>query len=1112
MGVLLAVFLLPLVTLAQKAITGRVLSKADQSPIPGATITIKGSKTGTATLVDGSFTIKAKDGDVLVVTGVGVVSQEQTVNGGDITISVQADQKNLNEVIVTALGIKKEVKRVGYSVQEVKGSDLLKAREPNPINGLVGKVAGLNVGINQELLSTPAVLLRGSPLNFYVVDGIPINSDTWNISPDDIETYTVLKGPTAAALYGSRGINGAILITTKRGTRHNKGFQVEFNTSNQWNKGFIANPKVQNEYGGGEREQYAFGDYNSNGNSVDGTNDEDYDVWGPRLDIGLMLPQFDGKYDPNTYYQYKFQDGSVHQSHIQPTPWVSRGKDNLNHFLRTGFLTKNNISFSSVTDKSNLRMSVSNSYQAGIVPNTQLQTINLNLIESYQVTDKFKIEGNINYNRQSTDNIPDVQYGPNSIIYDVDIWTGADWNVLQPEIKNIWQPGKEGVQSMFVEYKRYQNPWFMSNYWLRGHYKNDLYGWLAFNYKFDKSFSLMLRSNVTTYDVLRTEKEPWSAHPYGDEHNHGNYREDRRDLWENNTELLLSYNKENIGNSGFSVSANIGASARNMKYGSSYNSTNQLIVPEVYTFANSYLPVRSFSYGSNLLLLSSYYSADITYKNYLTLSTTGRVDKTSALPTGHDAYFYPSVALSSVLSDYITMPSAISYLKVRGALTNVKDGGTTPYIGASFQALGATSPLGYGNSYYTPYDGPAYNLATPFYTTLQTYNNQTGAIAPVYAVDKNIKPSSRSSYEFGADIRFLKNRLGLSATYFQYKDGPQIGNQSVSETSGLSYFTTNGTTTKRTGAELALNGTAVRTKDFSWDVLVNWSTYKEVYTAFAGGATEVSNGTGYPYKIGDRADQLYTNIEAKTPDGRVITDESGFVVYLPKAQKFGHSDPDWSWGVNNRFHYKSFGLSFQFDGMVGGKIHDYVLQKLTEGGRGKNTATGVIGKARLYESQHWGDPGYKGAVENGKPIMSGNQVQVVGGTSNIGYDPTTGVITNGKSLQYTPNTVATPWIQDYVSSFYNDAEHTTISKTYAKLREVVFSYTLPEKWFQKGAISKIDVSLVGRNLLYFFPSQYHDIDVDQFPGRNQFGALTGNANSLQTPTTRSFGVNVNVVF
>jgi len=1108
----MAILMLPVFSIAQKTITGRVISGADQTPIPGATVTVKGSKTGTATSVDGTFSLKANVGDVLVITGVGVTPQNYTVGtDNNIVISVVASTKDLNEVVVTALGIKKEAKRLGYSIQEVKGSELLKAREPNPINGLAGKVAGLNVGINQELLATPTLLLRGSALNFFVVDGIPINSDTWNISPDDIESYTVLKGPTAAALYGSRGINGAILITTKRGAKNKKGFTVEFNTSNQFNKGFIANPKVQNEYGGGERQQYAFGDYNSNGNSVDGINDEDYDVWGPRLDIGLMLPQFDGQYDATQYFPYELGDGNPHQSHIKPTPWVSRGKDNLNHFLKTGFLTKNNISFSSVTDKSNLRMSVSNSYQQGIVPNTSLNTINLNLIESFEVSDKFKIEGNINYNRQFTDNIPDVVYGPNSIIYDVDIWTGSDWDVKDPKITAIWQPGKEGIQSMFVEYKRYQNPYFMSYEWLRGHYKNDLYGWLAFTYKFNRNFSAMLRSNITTYNVLRNEKEPWSAHPYGDEHNRGNYREDRRDLWENNTDLLLTYNKDNIGNSGFAITANAGGTVRNMKYGSSYTSTNQLIVPEVYTFANSVLPIRSYSYGSNLLMLSAYYSVDVSYKHFLTLSTTGRVDKTSALPTGHNAYFYPSVALSSVISDYVEMPGAISFLKVRGSFANVKDGGTDPYIGASFQALGATSPIGYGNSYYTTYDGPNYGLATPFYSTQITYNNQTGASAPNYAIDKNIKPSSRSNFEFGLDVRFLKNRLGLSATYFQYKDGPKIGNQPISEASGLYNFTTNGITTKRTGGEISLTGTAIQSKDFSWNVMVNWSTYKEVFTAFSGGAKELNNGTGYPYQIGDRVDQLYATVEAKSSDGKVIHDESGFPIYLPKQQKFGHTDPDWAWAINNKFSYKSFSLSFQFDGMVGGIIGDYVRRKMTEGGRGINTVTGEIGKARLYESQHWGESGYAGAIENGKPIMSGNQVQVVGGPGNIAYDPVTGVITNMKDLSFTPNGTATQWIQDYVSSFYNDAEHTSISKTYAKLREVVISYTLPSKLFAKTFISKIDVSIVGRNLLYFFPSDFHDIDVDQFPGRNQFNQIA-REQSLQTPTTRSYGFNINVVF
>lgn len=1107
-----ALFLFVLSYAQNIQLKGHISDAGSKKSVAGATVESRKTKATATTDADGNFTISTTSGDQITVTFIGYQSQTITVKDGSfLEVVITAGENQLNDVVVTALGIKKETKRLGYAVQEVKGADLLKARESNPINGLVGKVAGLNVGINQELLSSPTVLLRGSPLNFYIVDGIPINSDTWNISPDDIETYTVLKGPTAAALYGSRGINGAILITTKRGKKNAKGFTVEVNSSTQVNKGFIAIPKVQNQYGGGDYQQYAFGDYNSNGTGS-GVNDKDYDVWGPLLD-GRLLPQYDGAYDPTKDYITTFADGSTYTGHIAPTPWVARGKDNLQNFLQAGLLTTNNINFSAGGDRSNLRMSVSNTHQTGITPNTQLNTINFNVMESFEVTDKFKIEANINYNHQFTPNIPDAVYGPNSIIYNIDIWTGADWNVLDPNIINYWQPGKEGIQSNFAEYKRYHNPYFMSYEWLRGHYKNDLYGWAAFTYKFNKNLNVMLRSNITTYNLLRTEKLPFSAHPYGDEHNHGNYREDRRDLWENNTDLIVSYNKENLFNSGFSMNAFAGGTARNMKFNSSYTSTDQLIIPNVYTFANTLKPIRSYSYASDLLMLSAYYSVDFTFKKYFTVSTTGRVDKTSALPADKNSAFYPSVSLSSVLSDYINLPKFFSFLKVRASYANVKGGGTDAYVGTSFQSLGTGSPLGYGNNYYTPYDGPNYGLSTPPYATYPGYNNQTQASSPNYVINANIKPSSRSNSEAGFDVRFLNNRLGLSATYFEYKDGPNISNQYISETSGLDYFTTNGGTTKRTGAEISLTGRPIQSKNgLNWDVLVNWSTYKEVFTGFAGGVTEVDNGTGYPYHIGDRVDKLFGYAEALTPDGKVIHDESGYPVYLPKDQYLGHADPDWAWGINNKFTYKSFSLSFQFDGMVGGKIQDRVLRKLTEGGRGANTAEGIIGDARLYESQHWGDEGYTGAYNSdGTPMLGGDGVQVVGGSGQIQYDPVTGVITNYGDLKFTQNKTATAWVQSYVSNFYNDPQHTMVSKTYAKLREVVITYSMPYKMLEKTFISRVDISLVGRNLLYFFPEAFHDIDVDQYPGRTIFGS-SQREYDLQTPTTRSYGININVVF
>jgi len=1117
-------------------VKGKITDAATNIPLSGISVVVQKSSKGTATNVDGEFSINAVKGVKINITGTGYESIVVTADDQFMAITLNAGSKQLDEVVVTALGIKKETKKIGYSVQEVKGSDLLKARESNPVNGLVGKVAGLNVGINQELLASPTVLLRGSPLNFYVVDGIPINSDTWNISPDDIETYTVLKGPSAAALYGSRGINGAILITTKRGKRNKKGFTIEVNSSTQVNKGFIAIAKVQNEYGGGDNQQFAFGDYNSNGTGS-GRNDKDYDVWGPRLNTGLLLPQYDGKYDPTKTYtitygvdpNYTKNIAKPYIGNIEPTPWVSRGKDNLRNFLQAGLLTTNNVNLSSVTDKSNIRISVSNTRQTGITPNTSLNTINFNVLAGYQLSEKFKVDANLNYNRQFTPNIPDAAYGPNSIIYNIDVWTGADWNVKDPNIVNYWQPGKEGIQSNFVEYKRYQNPYFSSYEWLRGHYKNDLYGWVALNYKATKDIDITLRSNITTYNVLRTEKMPFSAHPYGDEHNHGNYREDRRDLWENNTELIVKFNKDNIGGSGISLNAFAGGTARNMKYTSSFTSTDQIIIPNVYTFANTLKPIRSYSYGSNLLMLSGYYSIDLSFKKYLNITTTGRVDQTSALPVGRNSGFYPSVSVSSAISDYIELPKAITLLKVRGSFANVKGGGSSTYIGTAFQSLGVGSPVGYGNNYYVPYDGPNYSLSTPPYITGPGYNNQTQASSPNYIINTGIKPSSRSNYELGFDARFIHNRLGLSATYFQYKDGPNISNQYISEASGIDYVVTNGGATKRTGAEISITGTPIQQKNsFKWDILLNWSTYKEVFTAFAGGVSEVSNGTGYPNKIGDRVDRLFGNMVAKSPEGKVIHDESGFPIYLPKAQFLGNADPDFSWGINNRFSYKSFSFSFQFDGMVGGKIQDRVLRKLTEGGRGQNTNEGVIGAARLYESQHWQDAGYFGYFgpnnpdnnvyhtagardASGRPLLGGDGVQVVGGSKQIIYNDATGVITNYDALKFRPNDSTTAWIQDYVGSFYNDPEHTMVSKTYAKLREVVITYSLPAKWLEKTFISKVDISLVGRNLLYFFPKAFRDIDVDQYPGRDQFGSIRREYN-LQTPTTRSYGLNVNVVF
>ena len=881
-----------LISMAQRTVIGKVKDENNQ-PLSGATVAVKGTMIATTTNEDGIFKLSASDNDVLQISYVDYIGQEVKANqAGEIIL--QADKKNLNEVVVTAFGIKKEVKRIGYAVQEVKGEDLVKARDPNPITGLTGKVAGLSVGPSAELLRKPTVLLRGNEITLYVVDGIPISSDTWNISPDDIESITVLKGPTAAALYGSRAQFGAILVTTKKGNKNRKGFTVELNSTNSFDKGFLAFPRVQDEYGPGENELYAFGDGKGGG-----LNDNDYDVWGPKFS-GQMIPQWDGEYDPNTTYTTTFPGGLVYTGHIKPTPWIARGKNNLGRFLRTGFQTTNNIALSANGDNYNLRFSLSHSYQQSIIPNMELNITDFNMYGSFNPSKRFKIEANLNYNRQYTPNFPDVDYGPNSLIYNIAVWTGDDWDVTSPLIKGEWQPGKVGTQDVFAEYQRYHNPWFMVNEWLRGHYKNDIYGYVSSNFKINNNLNVTARTQITTYDLLRTEKMPFSAHPYGREGNQGDYREDRRDLFENNTEVMLNYNyrvRKFLDLTGF-----VGGNLRSFMYNSNFTSTDYMNVPGVYSFSNSKNPIQSNSFASDMRVYSAYYSLDASLSKYATLSFTGRVDKSSALPSAHNNYFYPSISAASVLSDYIKLPEVISFLKVRGSYATVHGDATSATIGvAPFNSIGSvygngsnpgTSlfdyPLDYGNSYLSPYGGPDYSLVAT-YSTAKPYNSQSAAYYSSNLYDPNIKTFNRVNYEEGFDIKFMKNRLGFSATAFQYIDGPRILQNPISTATGYSYYYLNALKTRKTGYEFTLSGAPVKTKTINWDILVNVSTFQDKYDELPPGQTIYNRF----FKKGDRVDKFYSSAFVKTTDGKLIYDNAGKLLSNPVPQFLGYLNADY---------------------------------------------------------------------------------------------------------------------------------------------------------------------------------------------------------------------------
>ena len=1049
---------LPFVLTAQD-ITGRIISKMDNQPIQGVSVLLKGTTKGTATNKNGEFSLQIKNGDVLVITALGFMPLQVTVNGTVLNIELDTDAKALNEVVVTALGIKKETKRLGYSVQEVKGVDLIKAREPNAINGLVGKVAGLTIGASAEILGRPQVLLRGNTLNFFVVDGVPINSDTWNISPDDIESYSILKGPTAAALYGNRAINGAIIINTRKGSKDKRGFSIEFNSSTIFERGFNAIPKVQDEYGPGDHGRYAYVDGRGGG-----LNDGDYDIWGPKFE-GQLIPQYDGRV-------VKKLNG---QDSIVPTPWIGRGKDNLKRFLQTGMLTTNNIAVSSSTEKSDIRFSLTHTSQRGIVPNTELNSVNFNSSIGYSFTPKLRFEANVNYNRQSSPNVPDVQYGPNSMIYNIIIWGGADWDI--DDMRNYWQPGKEGVQQIYAEYQRYNNPWFLVKEWLRGHSKNDFYGYTSLNYQFNKHLELLGRVSVTTYDLLRTEKFPYSATSYGREEARGDYREDNRKLFENNTELILKFNKSFFKD--FSVNGLVGGNIRNMNFNSSFTTTDYLNVPGVYNFSNSRNPVKAANFASEILVMSAYASLDLSYKNYINIGATVRRETSSALPGSVKAGTYPSVSVSTVISDYVKLPEAISFLKLKGSYANVREGGTTSYIGP------ASYPVGYGAPYTTSYDGPTYNLVSKVYNTRLDYNNSTAAYYTDNLYD-DIAMAARSNYEGGLDIRFLKNRIGLDAVYFSYVDGPQIFRNPISQTTGYTAIFINAAKYATRGVELTVSGNPVRNNNFSWDVLLNWSTYRQTYAELPADSIQVGD---LFVKKGDRLDIYQGRKYARTPDGQIINDGGGRPIPLPKNQFLGNSNPDWVWGLTNKFRYKNFNLTVQFDGRVGGVMENYIRRQTFRGGRHIETVQGAMGVARYQDYQ-------------GNKTWVGEGVKIVSGIPK--YDPVTGIITNYKDLVFAPNDIKT-FLQDYISRYNSQAEGNLMNKTFAKLREITLGYTLPQSIMGKSFIRSATVSFVGRNLFYFAEKKNKDVDLDQYAGSQ-------NSSSLQTPTIRRFGFNLNIVF
>ncbi|GGK46010.1 MULTISPECIES: SusC/RagA family TonB-linked outer membrane protein [Flavobacteriaceae] len=1021
----------------EKTVSGTILDVAG-TPLPGATITVKGTTTGVSTDFDGKYSIQVSENAVLTISFIGFVTQEISVKGKTIINTALAEDANqLDEVVVTALGIKKEKKRIGYAIQEVKGESLQKAIAPNVAESLTGKVAGLTIVNSNGFFSDPGIYLRGSrPL--IVIDGVPNPStDMWNISSDDIESITVLKAASASALYGSLGLNGAIQITLKSGSKGAEGTIISVNSSTTFQGGFTRIPKAQTEYGPGNAGVYEF-DTGAPGSN--GKNDYDYNIWGPKFD-GRLLQQFDSPIDPIT-------------GERTSTPWVARGKDNLGNFMETGIVSSNNVSIQSNGEKGSLNISNTYKYSKSSVPGAKLDINTFRLRGNINISNKLSVDGSLQHNFQNTDNAPRADYGPSSPIYTLAIWGGAHFDVRN--FKNFWVPGKEGIKQQFVENWRYNNPYAYVHGFKKPYTRNNVLGFLKVNYKLNEKVNAFVRTSLTTDSRTIDQEISVDVYDYDIPDRGGRYRHFQDNIFESNTDFLISYN-DDFFNDQFEIDATLGANQRLYRYNTSYAETTQLVVPEIFKLSNSVDKITPSSSKQEKGVYSAYATVDLAYQNKLFLGFTGRVDKSSTLPSKNDSFFYPSVYTSILLDKIFELPESINFLKLRAAYAKV--GGDL----AIYNAVNA-------------------------YSTGSTYRDLPIAFYPSVIDNPNISPSFTTSYEYGIEGKFFNNRIAFEASYFENNYGPQIFTQRFSQTSGYTGIRENGRTTQRKGYDLTLNFTPVKTDKFTWNSLINYSSFKDYLTSLPplpDGTVPEKEGRTF---VGARLYDLWYYEWEKSPDGQLVIQSNGLPKRTEIYRNLGNSQNDFTLSMKNTFSYKNVTLSFLLDGRFGGVTLDRYERDLWRSGSHPNSTHPERELSNIAYT-HGGDA--KTMQIPGVSLVSGS----------LSYDSDGNVLEDTRVFEESIAKVDyQAWAQGYMAAYQSNI----MEKTFVKLREVTITYNLPKTLVEKTFLNSASVSLVGRNLFYWTKDKtFADLDSYSF---------SQSSTNLQFPSQRTYGFNVNLQF
>jgi len=1075
-------------------ITGRVTSSIEgEGPIPGVTVVVKGTTIGAITDIDGKYSITVPtSATTLIFSYVGMKSQEVQIGGRTVIDGVlESDILGLDEVVVTAMGISREKKALGYSVQDLGGESIEKTKVSNIVNAFQGKLAGVQISNSDGgVASGVRILIRGvnslaaggnnQPL--FIIDGVPINNSTSDagayggrdygnaasdINPSDVENISVLKGASAAALYGSRAVNGVVLITTKTGkSRLGKpGLGVTIEQNIMWENPLVL-PKYQDLYGQGSADDAEAGEYSFEyvDGSYGGVNDGVDESWGPRLD-GRLLPQFDSPYDPETGIR-------------TPTPWIAH-PDNAKSFFETGLKTTTNVAVAGAKQGSNFRLSLSNQKITGIIPNTDLTKNSININGSMDVTSKITVGASANYISNKSDNIVMNGYNGGNPLQSIGQWFGrqVDMKYLKDHMNEI-----DPITGYPVNWNHsyHDNPYWNVYHNTNSRNRDRMIGNVNLAWRFTDwlSFRAMAGTDWYIEDIMQKGAQGTNGDMLGGFSTYSNRRQ------EINANARLEINKT-FGLLNFNGS--LGTEYNH--YNSQYRSTSvaDLIVPDLYATSNAAVAATTGLSEYHTELQSVFATANFGFKSFVFLDFTGRNDWSSTLPVDNNSYFYPSVSLSFIVTDALGIKSnVLSFLKLRASYAEV--GGTAN----AYELMGT-----YGAA--NPFDGnPSLNFSS--------------TIPPL-----GLKPQRKKSKEVGLELKLLQNRLSFDASYYKENTINQIMNIAISRTTGFNSKTINAGNLQNSGVELQILATPVETTDFSWDVALNWSKnqnkvvelygdmkYMNLYNLSWGGYVYAIPGQDYGTVWGyaivrENATPVYydeanTQLSHYVYSGRPLVNTSGRYIRSGQRTVLGNVYPDWFGGINNSLTYKNLNVSFLVDFKKGGDIFSVTHMF--------GMYTGLLEETAAINAN---GKNVRDALADGGGILIDDGVygrQNSDGT--ITFLDASGTVVTDPVANTTYNDA-----NQYGYDHYGKHELSLFDGSFVKLREISAGYSFDNiSFLKKVGVKNLNLSFVGRNL-WIIHKNIPDLDpeVSSSAGNTSVGMET---NAI--PSTRSYGFNLRLEF